>query len=152
IIAAASAALLAIGAVATVLALRARARHQLDRVIADQVAAATAATASAHDIAQQRDAARGHAFELFDAHRWSDGEDSWTQVEALAAKETAQYRIASTHLESALSLDPARRSLHDAFADLLLERLVRARRDHADDVADELADRLAAYDDGRRRN
>src|SRR5262249_47987216 len=55
----------------------------------------------------------------------------------------------SSHFESALSLDPARRSLREQFADLTFDRLMRAERDHQTDLADELAGRLLAYDDGR---
>jgi serine/threonine protein kinase/formylglycine-generating enzyme required for sulfatase activity len=144
-----AAAVLAIGAVVVGLTIRARARRELESVIANQAHAATTAFNDARQLAHQRDAARARAFGLFDAHRWSDGEDVWTEVEELAAREASQYRAASSHLESALSLDPTRASLRAQFADLTFERLLRAEGDRHGDLADELAGRLVAYDDGR---
>ena len=102
-------------------------------------------------LAGQRDAARSRAFGLFDSQRWTEGEALWKEVQALSAQEASEYRTASSHFESALSLDPARRSLREQFADLTFERLLRTERDHRGDLADELRDRLAAYDDGRHR-
>jgi eukaryotic-like serine/threonine-protein kinase len=145
------AAVLAIAAVVIGLTIRARARRELESVIANQVFAATSAFDNARQVAAQRDAARAKAFNLFDAHRWPEGQDAWTEVEALAAQENAQYRAASSYFESALSLDPARASLRAQFADLTFERLLRAERDHHSDLADELTGRLVAYDDGRYR-
>ncbi len=121
------------------------------RAIADQVHAATTAFDDARQLAQQREAARARAFGLFDTHHWIDGEDVWTEVEALAAREASQYRAALGHLESALSLDPTRASLRAQFADLTFARLLRAERDHHGELADELAERLVAYGDGRHR-
>jgi formylglycine-generating enzyme required for sulfatase activity len=121
----------------------------LETVIADQIHAATIAFDEARQQARQRDAARVRAFDLFDSRQWSEGEALWNQVEALAAQEAGQYRAASSHFESALSLDPARGSLRAQFADLTFERLLRAERDRRGDLADELRDRLAAYDDGQ---
>jgi eukaryotic-like serine/threonine-protein kinase len=146
-----AAAILAIGAVIIGLTIRARARRDLEAVIADQVGEATAAFDDARQLARQRDTARTQAFGLFDAHRWREGEDVWTEVEALATREASQYRAASGHFESALSLDPTRASLRAQFADLTFERLLRAERDHHGDLADELAGRLLAYDDGRHQ-
>lgn len=145
------AAVLVIGAVIAGLAIRARARYELEAVLADQVHAATAAQEVARQIAAQRDVARNCAFKWFDANRWNDGEDAWTQVEALAAREERQYRIASGDLESVLLLDSTRPGLRDRFADLTFERLLRAESDRHLDLADELAARMAAYDDGRRQ-
>ena len=146
-----AAAILVLGAIVIGLTIRARARRDLEAVIADQVGAATAAFDEARQLAHQRDAARARAFGLFDAHHWREGEDLWTEVEALAAREASQYRAASEHFESALSIDPARASLRAQFADLTFERLLRAERDHHADLADELTGRLRAYDDGRHR-
>ena len=144
-----AAAILAIAAVVTGLVIRARARHELESVIGDQVRAATAAFDDARQLAQQRDAAQTRAFGLFDAHHWSEGEDAWTEVEALATREASQYRAASGHFESAISLDPTRESLRAQFSDLTFGRLLRAEHDHQRDLADELERRLVAYDDGR---
>jgi eukaryotic-like serine/threonine-protein kinase len=151
IFSAGGAAVLVIGAVIAGLAIRARARRELEAVVDDQVRTATAAQEVARQIAARRDVARNRAFELFDANRWGEGEDAWTQVEALAAREERQYRVASGNLESALLFDPARADLRSGFADLTFERLLRAERDRHHDLADELATRLAAYDDGHRR-
>jgi serine/threonine protein kinase/formylglycine-generating enzyme required for sulfatase activity len=146
-------AVLVIGAVAIGLAVRARARRELEAVIANQVRSASAAVADAGQLAARCDAARTRAFGLFDAHRWSEGEEVWNEVEDLATREAGQYRTASSRLEDALSLDPARPALRTQFADLTFERLLRAERERARqrDLADELAARLVAYDDGRHR-
>jgi formylglycine-generating enzyme required for sulfatase activity len=118
-------------------------------VVANQLNAAAAAHDAARQIAARRDVARDRAFGLFDTHRWAEGEAAWSEVDALEAQEEREYRVASGHLEGALLLDPTRAGLRDRFADLLLERLLRAERDHHRDLADELAGRLFAYDKDR---
>ncbi len=145
------AAVLALGALVAGLELRARADRELEAVVAEQLRAATAAHDAAREIARQRDAARTRAFELFRTQHWDQGEAVWDEVEALASREEHQYRLASGHLESALQLDPARSSLRDRFAELTLERLLRAERDRQRDLADELAARLVAYSSARAR-
>ena len=147
----AAAAILALGVVGIAVAVQARARRELESVIADQVRDANAAFEDARQLARRRDAARTRAFGRFDSQRWTEGEVVWNDVEALAVREAGQYRAASGHLEAALSLDPLRASLRTRFADLTFERLVRAELDRRGDLADELAGRLAAYDDGRHR-
>jgi formylglycine-generating enzyme required for sulfatase activity len=147
----AAAAIVAIGAVAIGLTVRARARGQFEGVIAQQVRAAAAAFGEAKQLGRQRDAARIRAFGLFDAHHWRDGDSAWSEVEELGAREASQYRLASGHFDSALSLDPSRASLRAQFADLMFERLLRAELDRRGDLAEELAGRLAAYDDGRHQ-
>jgi serine/threonine protein kinase/formylglycine-generating enzyme required for sulfatase activity len=144
-------AVLVIGAVLAGLAIRARARRELEAVVADQVRTATAARDVARQLAAQRDASVTGALALFDANRWTGGEIAWTGVTALAAREERQYLVASGNLETALRLDPARGDLRSVFADLTFERLLRAERDRHADLVDELAVRLAAYDDGHRR-
>jgi len=151
IISAGGAAVLVIGAAVAGLAIRARARRELDAVVDDRARTATAARELARQIATRRDATRTRALALFDANRWGEGERVWDEVEALAAREEREYRVASGNLESALLLDPARADLRRGFADLTFERLLRAERDRHPDLADELAVRLAAYDDGHRR-
>ncbi|MEO7734171.1 MAG: protein kinase, partial [Kofleriaceae bacterium] len=133
------------------LTIRMRARHELDSVIANQVQAATTAATVARRLAQHGDVARTRAFELFDHQRWGEGEDAWTAVEALATAEASQYRTASTHLESALVLQPGRADLRGQLADLTFERLLRAERAHQGDLVEELTGRLAADPDDRRR-
>ena len=145
------AAVLVIGTVIAGLAMRAKARRELEAVVVDQVHMATTAQEVARQIAAQRDLARKRAFDLFDANRWSEGEDTWTFALGLAEREERQYRLASGNLESALLLDPARAGLRERFADLTFERLLRAERDRHHDLADELAARMVAYDDGRHR-
>lgn len=142
---------LAVASIATELALRARAHRRLEGVIARQLEEATAATESARALARERDGARMRSFALFDAHQWPAGEEAWSEAERLGTQEAAQYRAASRAFEGALALDPTRASLREPHADLLFERLLRAERDRAVDLADELAGRLAAYDDGHRR-
>jgi eukaryotic-like serine/threonine-protein kinase len=151
VIGASTAAVVAIAAIAIGLTIRARARRELETVISNEVRAAADAAGAARELAKQRDVARDRAFQLFDTQHWTEGEDMWDRVEALAEQEATQYRDASSHLESALSLDTTRTHLREQFADLLFERLVRAGRDRRGDLTDELAARLAAYDGGRRR-
>jgi eukaryotic-like serine/threonine-protein kinase len=144
-------AVLALAAVAIGLTIRARARRELASVITEQVRAATTAFGEARDLAQQRDAARDRAFDLFDTQRWTAGEAAWNQVEALAAQEAGRYRAASGHFESALSLDPSQSRLRAQFGDLMFERLLRAERDRDGTLVEELAQRLTLYDDGHHR-
>ena len=151
LVGAGAAAVLVLGAVTVGLAIRAKARRDLAAVVDGQVHAATTARAEARQLAVQRDVARGRAFALFDAHHWTEGEDAWTAVDALAAEEEHEYRTASSHLESALLLDPTRAGLRDSFADLTFDRLLRAERDRHRDLADELAARFTAYDNGRHQ-
>jgi serine/threonine protein kinase/formylglycine-generating enzyme required for sulfatase activity len=151
ILAIGGAAVLVIGTVIAGLAMRAKARRELEAVVADQVHMATTAQEVARQIAVQRDLARKRAFDLFDANRWSEGEDTWTFALALAEREERQYRLASGNLEGALLLDPTRAGLREKFADLTFERLLRAERDRHHDLADELAARMVAYDDARHR-
>ncbi|HEX2686181.1 MAG TPA: serine/threonine-protein kinase, partial [Kofleriaceae bacterium] len=145
------AAVLVIGAVIAGLAVHARARRALEEMVDDQVHTATVAQEVARQIAGQRDSARNRAFGLFDGNRWTEGEDAWSEGEALVAREDQQYRIASSNLESALLLDPTHAGLRDRFADLTLERLVRAERDRNRDLEDELAARMIAYTSDRHQ-
>jgi formylglycine-generating enzyme required for sulfatase activity len=142
---------LASAAIVTVLLVRVRSRHHVEQVIAAQLRDADRALIEARKLARAHDAARTRAFGLFDAHNWAAGEDAWSEAENVGAREAAQYRAASRSFESALALDPARASLRERHADLLFERLLRAQGDRSADLADELAGRLAAYDNGRRR-
>ena len=151
VVAAAGAVVFAICSIVAGVALRARARRELEQVIAGQLTEATAATDAARKLAHDRDGARTRAFALFDAHQWPAGEEAWTGAEQLGEQETNQYRAASNHLESALALDPTRSSLREHLADLLFERLLRAERDRSTELAAELEGRLAAYDSGRRK-
>src|SRR6185436_20309402 len=75
-----AAAILAIAAVIIGLTIRARARRELESVIANQVFAATTAFDNARRLAAQRDDARARAFALFDAQRWREGQDAWIDV------------------------------------------------------------------------
>jgi len=141
---------LATTAVVTVTVLHERARAELEAVVAKQLGDAEAAAGAAQKFGRDRDAARIRAFDLFDHRDWTKGELVWTEVEQLAKSESSAYRVASSHFESALALEPSRTDIRERLADLLLERLLRAKRDSANDLADELAGRLAAYDDGHR--
>jgi serine/threonine protein kinase/formylglycine-generating enzyme required for sulfatase activity len=143
------AAVLALGGVAVGLAIRAKARRDLEAMTTEQVRAATTGQLLARQIARQVDDARSRAFAMFDSHQWRAGEAAWNDVEAQMLHEEREYRTASAHLDSVLLLDPARAGLRDWAADLAFERLVRADRNRRRDLSDELASRLSAYDDGR---
>jgi formylglycine-generating enzyme required for sulfatase activity len=143
------AAFLVFGAVAVGLVVRARTRLALDVMITDQARAANIAHGTARQVALQRDISRSRALALFDAHRWPEGEDGWTQVEAMTQREEREYRTAAGHLESILLIDPTREGVRNWMADLTFERLGRAERDRRRELADELASRLSTYNDGR---
>ena len=142
---------LLVAAIGVGMAIRARARRDVERVIANHTALAKQAADEARALAKQRDAARARSYALFDARRWAEGEQAWSEVEQLAEREAHHYRAASSSLETALSVDPSRASLRGLLADVLFERLVRAEGDRDRHQAEELAGRLAAYDDGRYR-
>jgi serine/threonine protein kinase/formylglycine-generating enzyme required for sulfatase activity len=144
-------AVLLIGAAVIGLEIRTRARRELAATVEAQAAAARRTEAVARQIADQRDAAQRRAFDLFDDRHWSEGEDAWADVEALAAREELEYRTASERLDSTLLLDPARADLRGWASDLTRERLRRAERDHRRDLAVELASRLNAYGDRRHQ-
>jgi formylglycine-generating enzyme required for sulfatase activity len=144
-----AAAVLLIGAVSVGLAIRAKARRELDSMVADQTRAATDAQLTARKTAEQVNVARKRAFELFDTQRWPEGEQVWGDVEAMALREEEEYRTAFSHLESVLLVDPRRAGVRTWAADLMFERLVRAERNRRRDLWAEFKSRLLAYDDGR---
>jgi formylglycine-generating enzyme required for sulfatase activity len=144
-------AVLVLGAVAIGVEIRNRARRELEAMVEAQGTAAISAQVAARQIVAQRDVALRQAFGLFDAGRWTEGEDAWTAVEALAAGEELQYRRAAEHIDSMLLLDPTRADLRNWAFELTLERLDRAERDRRRDLAVELASRLNAYGDPRRQ-
>jgi serine/threonine protein kinase/formylglycine-generating enzyme required for sulfatase activity len=148
---AAIAAAVVLGAVGTGLAIHARAREELDGLVAKQARAAMTGQAAAAVIAGQHDLARAEALARFDRGAWDAGEQAWADVEALARREDAAYRGASAHLESILLLDPGLPGLRGWLADLTFDRLVRADRDRRGELSEELASRLATYDDGVHR-
>ncbi|HEY6178233.1 MAG TPA: SUMF1/EgtB/PvdO family nonheme iron enzyme, partial [Kofleriaceae bacterium] len=139
-----------VGALIVGLALHARARRELDALVAAQTRDAAVAQDEARRTAVQRDVARKHAFELFDTQRWPEGETAWAEVDAMASREERAYRAVTGYLDSALLLDPSRPGLRSWAADVAFERLVRAERDRRSDLVDELASRLFSYHDRRR--
>jgi serine/threonine protein kinase/formylglycine-generating enzyme required for sulfatase activity len=144
-----AAAVLVVGAVSVGLAIRAKARRELESMVADQTRAAIAAQLTARQTAIQLDEARKHALGLFDAHRWNEGDEAWAEVEAMALREEREYRTAFSHLETVLIVDPQRAGLRGWAADLMFERLVRAEHNRRRDLFDEFESRVLAYDDGR---
>jgi formylglycine-generating enzyme required for sulfatase activity len=145
------AAVVVIAAVIVGMVSRARARREFEAMVDAQTTAATAAQASARQIAGQRDVMRSHALRLFDDHRWEDGDAAWAEVDAMREREEREYRSAAEHLDSVLLLDPQRRDLREHAADLTFERLVRAERDRRGDLVAELGSRLNTYGDQRQR-
>jgi len=143
------AAVLLVGAVSIGVAIRSKARREVEAMIAEQTSAAALSQLTARHTAVQLDAMRDRALGLFDARRWDDGETAWTDVEATALREEREYRAAAAHLESVLLVEPTRAGLRAWAADLTFERLVRAERNRRRDLVDELASRLFSYNDGR---
>jgi serine/threonine protein kinase/formylglycine-generating enzyme required for sulfatase activity len=149
VIAIGAAAMLVIGAVSVGLAIRAKARREVESMVADQTRAATEAQRTALQTGIELDEARKRALALFDEHRWNDGEQAWTGVEEMALREEREYRAAFSHLETVLLVDPQRAGLRGWAADLMFARLVRAEHNRRRDLVDEFASRVLAYDDGR---
>ncbi len=127
-------------------------RRALDAEIADRIAlvrdelrAAERAEAGVADL-------EARAFALFDAVRWTEGEQVWSQALALRDAADRAYRSASGDAEIALARDPTRAAVRDLIGDILLDRALLA--EHVHDLRERagLAERLALYDDdGSRR-
>ena len=131
--------------------LRSRASRQLEALMNGHLEDATRARQAASAAATVRDQSRDVASELFDTHRWDEGEKMWTAVEALTAQVDAHYLTASIELESALSLAPERDDVRQRFADITFERLQEAKHDRRPELEEDLEGLLVAYDDGHRR-
>ena len=133
------------------LALRSRAARQLDTLIKGHLENAVQAQQQATIAAAVRDESRDVAVDLFDSHRWDEGEKMWKVVEGLCAQVDAHNLTASSELESALSLAPEREDIRRRFADITFERLQQAKLDRQPELEQDLEGLLVLYDDGHRR-
>jgi serine/threonine protein kinase/formylglycine-generating enzyme required for sulfatase activity len=143
-------ALLASGALAVGLHLRARAERQVDNAVAEQLDRARTQLATARGVTAQIDAGRARAFQLFDQDRSEEAEAVWhAEVDGRAAAELQAYRDATSLFRNALAIDPDRSSVRAAIADLYFERFVTAERRHDTRSATQYAEELRDVDSGR---
>ncbi len=125
-----------------------RIRHAVDA----QLGAAQLDLAWARGADRAERALAGEAYAAFDAGTTDVAEARWRRALVSRGVAAARYREASRGIEAALAKDPARRAVRALLGDVLLERAELAQRVHDGDAAEELAGRLAAYDDdGSRR-
>ncbi len=143
-------ALLASGAIAVGLHLRARAEHQVDNAVSEQLSKARAQLDTARAVTAQIDAGRTRAFQLFDQDRTDEAEAIWhAEVDGRAAAELKAYRDATSLFKNALAIDADRASVRAAIADLYFERFLIAERRRDSASATQYAEELRDFDDGR---
>ena len=123
------------------------ARRQVDRALAAELQKAEAAFGRARALDGEVDRLRARAFAAFDARHSADGEAVWDEAQSRRAEATLAFGEAGQALEWAMALDPRRAATRRRFAELLYVRARAAERDGQLAERDELAHRLAAYDD-----
>ncbi|HET7752703.1 MAG TPA: protein kinase [Anaeromyxobacteraceae bacterium] len=138
-------------AVAIWLAASAAARSDAARKVEAQERLGLSRLDQARSAAEAWRTARTDALRRFESLDVS-AEDAWKRVRSASATADAEYRAASSALEAAVALDPARETLRAELADALLERALLADAAGRAGERDELVQRLALYDtDGSRR-
>lgn len=123
------------------------AHRRTARVVAEHVRAADAALATAATAEKEIDQLRTTAFAAFDRQQRETAETAWAKALERQNALDATYRLASQRLEAALALDGGDRMVRRRFAALLLDRAQLAERSFKPLERDELAQRMAAYDD-----
>jgi len=127
------------------------ARRELAAAVADEVTVAHRLLAEAEHAATARAALAARAYQAFEALRWDEGEQLWSQ--AVAQRELAEraYRKASGHAEIAFAKDPIRGDLRDLMGDITFDRATLADQVYDANTRDEQLERLRVYDaDGSR--
>jgi eukaryotic-like serine/threonine-protein kinase len=143
-------ALLASGALAVGLHLRARAERQVGDAVAEQLRKAEAQLVVAHALTTQIENGRTRAFELFDHDRREEADELWrAEVDGRVAAELKGYRDAASLFKNALAIDPGRPRVRAAIADLYYKRFVIAEQRFDTAGAMQLADEVRNFDDGR---
>jgi formylglycine-generating enzyme required for sulfatase activity len=138
-------------AVAIWLAASAAARSDAARRVEEQEQLGLSRLEQARAAAEAWRTARAAALRRFEALDRA-AESAWKDVRAASATADAEYREASSALEAAVALDPAREALRAELADSLLERSLLADAAGRAEQRDELVQRLAVYDaDGSRQ-
>jgi formylglycine-generating enzyme required for sulfatase activity len=136
-------------AVSTVLVARqmiTRRGAELDRRVAEALAAAGESATRARAGAGRLRQARAEAFAAFDAGEWDRGEAVWRKAVPLGPKVEALYTQAERAFETALLLDAARPEARERAADLTLEHFELAEELGAAGRARELTEQLAPLD------
>ncbi|HLL83347.1 MAG TPA: bifunctional serine/threonine-protein kinase/formylglycine-generating enzyme family protein [Longimicrobium sp.] len=117
-----------------------------NRAIARDFQLGTELLSAARARAEAEAAARAEAFRAFDLGATDAGERAWEQARAEAKEVDRRYAQAGESLERALLRGPDRQDVHDALADTLLERALRAERDRHEQARELLAQRLQLVD------
>jgi len=126
-------------------------RAALEVRLTDKLADARAKLTGARGAAARSAELRRAALDLFDHGKLKEAEVAWSRHQAQVRRVGEAYRAASQTMETALLLDPGRRSSLDSFADLLYERLIQAEQSNDTREEAELLQRLSLYDgDGSR--
>jgi formylglycine-generating enzyme required for sulfatase activity len=120
--------------------------RDLDRRIAVKADQARQHSSSARAIAAEVSRLRADAFARFDAGDRAAGETAWGHARKRGAEAEAAYARAASDLEATFFLDIDRDDLRRELAELALERLELAEREHRSSEVAELERRLALYD------
>jgi formylglycine-generating enzyme required for sulfatase activity len=122
------------------------ARRDRDARIAAMLVESDRLLADARGQAIAHGSLRTQALALFDAGDTGRAEGEWAVVRQRGDEASAAYGQAARSLEAAFLLDTGRASVRRRLAELTLERLDLAERDHRQAERDELAARLELYD------
>jgi len=145
---------------ATYLAIRLRARAEIDATAGRSIEDARRFEAAAWSKDSEAAQLRVSAFHLFDEGAgltgrtpaeaiWPKAEELWARVLELESTAEAGHARASTALEAALFIDGGRSDVRDELAKLLARRLALAARMHNRDSERELSARLDALTPGQ---
>ena len=133
------------------LALRWQAQRKVDRAVAVELRAATAARSQADAAMVIERAAAAEAFAAFDRGDDAAGEVAWARTLVARGQADRGFREAGGRLETALAKDPTRGDVRDRLGDALYQRAVLAETVRDLELRDELLARLPANDrDGSR--
>lgn len=127
---------------------RLSAQRALDLRIDGYRATATRSAVTIAERSSRLEERRRAAFAAFDTGDAEAGEVAWAEAREVSSALEKAHGAAATALETALMLDPHRRDLRRAFAEVLYGRAILAEDGHNLDLRDELLHRLALYDDG----
>lgn len=123
------------------------AHRRTARVVSEHLRAADAGLASAMSDEKAIDQLRATAFAAFDRRQRETAETAWSKALERQTALDATYRLAGQRLEAALAVDGSNREVRRRFAALLFHRAQLAERSFRSLERDELAQRMATYDD-----
>ncbi len=128
-----------------------RARGELARRVDAERATAARALSDARAKRADAVALEQKAVAFFDEPNLEAGEAAWKEVLVARSAMNVAFAAAARAAEAALALEPSRPDVRAILADVLFERAFVADAEHLDAERDELLQRLALYDDSRRR-